>query len=213
MAQLSDVPAGRVVRNLANGSYYRTGPPEGGRVRIRPLEAFANGLLIEKPTDTIVDCGLEVEDLGPWAQGFGVWPVAPHLRRRNEAELERKQEQLAQLQRQALEVEPRQRGSHANRVKAVASRIEALQRGLAERAGARQPVPGSAPAALAQFSVGDVVQLPSGAPAAVLELTTRSAEPYALVRTRAMLAAGGLVESSVSTGCLRPWSSARRATT
>lgn len=128
--RLSDSHPGDVVQNIANSNFYRYERPEQDRARIRPLELFPNGLLIAKPTDTIVAAGLEVEHIGQWSEGLVIAGARGRSREVYERERERLQSQLRVLEAEAVLIPPNRRGSYANRLKAVRSRLEALERGL-----------------------------------------------------------------------------------
>lgn len=167
--QLSECAQGDVVQNVGNHSFYRYERPEGDRSRIRPLELFPNGLLIAKPTDTIVESDLLVRHVGPWTDSMFVQLQPGDVRQRKtyEREQERKMDMLQKLQAEALVIDPKQRGSHANKIKAVVVRLEALNRGLSDtpHGTALQPVDSPDQP---RFMIRDVVQLPSGQPARFL---------------------------------------------
>lgn len=128
--QLSESHPGDVVRNTGNRNYYRFIGPEEDRARIRPLECFPNGLLVAKPTDTIVAADIGVERVGPWSDGLVVADGKGRSRSHYEKERGQMEAQLEVLEAEALTIPPKQRGSHANRVKAVRTRLVALRRGL-----------------------------------------------------------------------------------
>ncbi len=128
--QLSDAAPGDVVRNVGNDSFYRYERPSEDRARIRPLELFPNGLLVAKPTDTIVAADLEVEVIGQWSDGLVVKGGKGKSRLVYEREQERLLAQLGVLEAEAITIPPKRRGSYANRVKAVRTRLDALHRGL-----------------------------------------------------------------------------------
>lgn len=129
--KLGDNREGVVVRNRRNKSFYRYVRPEAERTRIRPLELFPNGLLIEKSADTIVASDLIVDVVGLWTEDFYVQdPGAEKLRGRYEAELEEQRGKYEALISEAETIDPKQRGSHANKIKAVERRIESIIRGL-----------------------------------------------------------------------------------
>ena len=200
--KLREATEGLVVRNSRNGSYYRFERMEGTRCRIRPLELFPNGLLIAKPTDTIVEPDLLVDAVGEWSEEFVVADVPSHVLRRCTAELEVKREKYAELQKQAELIAPKERGSHANKVKAVADRIATLERGLQERA-TLAPVE-QVVARVAELEVGSLVRLPSGRPALLLRLQEKDGDVYAKIRCHRVN--GGLLETALNVVALRRWS-------
>lgn len=191
-----------MVRNCRNGSYYRFERMEGTRCRIRPLELFPNGLLIAKPTDTIVEPDLQVDEVGEWSEEFVVADVPSHVLKRCKAELELKREVYSELQKEAELVAPKARGSHANKVKAVADRIATLERGLQERA-TQAPVE-QVVARMAELQVGSLVRLPSGRPALLLRLEEKDGDVYAWIRCHRV--SGGLLETALNVVCLKRWS-------
>jgi len=181
--QLSDVDPGSVVRNIQNSNFYRYERPSQDRARIRPLELFPNGLLIAKPTDTIVAAGLEVELIGPWSEGLVVSGAKGKAREVYERERVRLQQQLSVLQSEALLIPPKARGSHANRVKAVKGRLAALYRGLEDLG--TEPIQIdmhklSAPA----FRLKQTVVMPSGVQAQFLGLLPQGQQLLATVACR-----------------------------
>lgn len=207
----------QVVRNRKNRSYYRFVGLAEQRVRIRPLELFPNGLLIEKTADTIVDPDIEVDVVGQWAEEFFVDDQrAEKLQEGCEQELERKRAELVVLEAEYETIDPNAhggRGSHANKIKAVAGRVEALERGLSPRTGDAIQVEGIEELATGGvFAARSLVQLPSGCPALVMGTITppSDAKPYARVRAKA--ADGRVVSLVINQECLRPWEARHMAT-
>ncbi len=184
--KLGDANPGDVVRNSSNGSHYRYERPEEGRVRIRPLEAFPNGLLIEKPVDTIVEPTLDVLVIGPWHEDMMIMGGGGKSRRTYEAELERLELQLASLETEAETLGPKERGSHANKVKAARNRILVLKRGLAQRDEEGQLVEEETAASTMTWALKDMVLLPSGKPGMVVGFVPqeKGANPLASVLIR-----------------------------
>jgi hypothetical protein len=180
--QLAECESGDVVQNQANRNFYRYERPESDRSRIRPLELFPNGLLVAKPTDTIVEADLLVRFVARWQDPLfvQVQPGDARKRRTCEIERERKMTELAKLQAEAEVIDPKQRGSHANKVKAVITRLDALNRGLMEApdnglAVTDEPMP-------PRFQLKQVVQLPSGAAAMFMGSVQTSLGSLATVR-------------------------------
>lgn len=171
--RLADASQGDVVRNQKNGSYYRYERPDSNRTRIRPLELFPNGLLIPKSADTIVEPHLEVEYVGRWSEAFFVdTEVSEKGKRQFTEELTAKRDQLTQLEAEMATVDPNAhggRGSHVNKIKAVARRVESLERGLAARPKDVE-VQKRAATKLDDviFQPKSFAQLPSGLPAMVI---------------------------------------------
>lgn len=195
------------MRNRRNGSFYRFVRPEGQRVRIRPLELFPNGLLIEKTADTIVDSDLQVDMVAEWTEEVYVEVpenVAAQLRVASVAQLEQKQAELVILEAEMITMDPKGRGSHANRIKACRWRVEVLTRGLAEPTQDISSVSRN-DAAAPHFDAGTIVQLPSGQPGKV----ESSAGPVANILTHV---AGIVASVPVPMEILRPWHSRSIAT-
>lgn len=203
VVRLDAANEGDVVRNCKNGSYYRYERPEKNRSRIRPLELFPNGLLIPKSADTIVEPTLEVDAVGRWSEDtedfFVNTEVPAKVRQAYADELEAKTQQLVQVEQEMLTVDNSHggRGSHANKIKAVARRVQSLERGLADRPKDVKIQKHTASKAQAAFRLKDLVQLPSGRPAIVL-----SADPTLIgIMTKT---AGGPIRTSVPAALLRP---------
>lgn len=168
--KLADSREDIVVRNRNNKSFYRFVRPEAERIRIRPLELFPNGLLIEKSADTIVAGDLQVDVIGEWQEWFFVnEPAAGRLRSKYEIELTVQQEKLIVLMEELETLDPKRRGSHANKVKAVERRVKSIQNGLGSRSpdvqifetlfagpGGRKKI------TKVLFSPKDLIALPSG---------------------------------------------------
>lgn len=214
---LVEAHAEQVVQNRKNRSYYRFIGLTEQRVRIRPLELFPNGLLIEKTADTIVGSDLEVDVVGDWDDEFFVDDArAEKLLTSCQQELDRKRGELVVLEAEYETIDPNAhggRGSHANKIKAVAGRVVALERGLAKRT--------SKPVAVAEiikqsvaatFADRSLVQLPSGLPAMVMGTITfpSDARPYAKVRAKA--SDGKVIPLTIVQECLRPWEHRHMAT-
>lgn len=205
--KLSAAREGQVVRNANNGSHYRYERPEKGRIRIYPLEHFPNGLLIAKPTPTIIDPDIDVVLVGQWHPDMVVAGKPTHSRAKYEAELSRREVELVELLAAYDELPvngkgKQSRGSHQNKIKNCRSRVGVLQRGLEERTEVAVLV--EAETVGLAFRAHDIVQLPSGLPAKVQRggvMTT--------VMTRFK---GSLVEMAVPAEVLRPWALARCAT-
>ncbi len=179
------------MRNCRNGSYYRYERPEKSRSRIRPLELFPNGLLIPKSADTIVEPKLEVKLVGRWTDEFFVEPTMPEkVKSAFAEELDHKRVQLAELEAQMATVDPNAhggRGSHANKIKAVARRVESLERGLVARPKDTAIQKGATVKTTCAFKLRDYVQLPSGLPAIVLGTEGQSVQIGTKTRTGAVL--------------------------
>lgn len=172
--RLADAQHGEVVQNTANRSFYRMEGTEQGRARIRPLEVFPNGLLLEKPTDTTVAPDLEVSSCGMWAEEFTVQTDVPRKTRRTyERELDRKQEELAMLVEEAKTIPAKGRGSHANKVKAAESRVGTLLRGLEERPEGMVEEALPVRPQTKKFRMREIVQMPSGLAAMIVGYNER----------------------------------------
>lgn len=181
--RLADSRENTVVRNRNNKSFYRFVRPEGDRIRIRPLELFPNGLLIEKSADTIVAGDLEVDVVGLWSDAFYVLePAAEKLRLKYEVELIAQTGELESLQMQMETLNPKKRGSHANKIKAVQRRVDSIQAGLAMPE--KDSIPNALKEALGKqaketfavsFKERDLVQLPSGIAGMVTQTRRKSA--------------------------------------
>lgn len=177
--RLADSREDVVVRNRSNRSFYRYVREEGDRVRIRPLELFPNGLLIEKSADTIVSGDLEVDVVGVWEEGedfFILDKRAVNYRKRYEAELETRKAELRQLKADYDDIDPKKRGSHVNKLNAVKRRVQSIKRGLEdvvpEKYNTLEPV---IEEEVPEFQPKDMVALPSGIPAMVLKIDNQEA--------------------------------------
>jgi hypothetical protein len=212
--KLSSATSGQVVRNTNNGSYYRYERIERGKARIWPLELFPNGLLIAKPTPTLVDAAIEVVIVGPWLEGMVVEGSPSQSRRRSyEQELIRL-EQLLPVLRQQYDALPKggkgtsSRGSFANKLKCTTYRITVLKQGLGFAPGT--PVqPTSEQGPHAAYAVDDIVQVPSGRLAKILGFSPMGDQMYAQVKT---LFHGAAVEAALPCEVLRPGRQARLCT-
>lgn len=185
--KLATATQGQVVRNTANGSHYRFERHEAGRVRIRPLELFPNGLLIAKPTPTTVDPDIDVIVIGSWSEQMLVEGKPSNSRRVYERELIKLEGELVELEI-AYELLPvsgkgkLSRGSWANKVKCCRERIVVLKRGLGfvdETAkltvrDQREDV---------AFKKNQIVQLPSGRAAKVAGFQPVGDQTYVRVVT------------------------------
>lgn len=203
---LVEAHAEQVVRNRKNSSYYRFVTLVDHRVRIRPLELYPNGLLIEKTADTIVESDLEVDIVGIWVDDFFVDdPRAPRLHDTYAQELDRKCQEQSALEAEYKVIDPKERGSHANKVKAVVGRVIALERGLAKRMVKATTVTNIEKSTIKTFMDRSLVQLPSGLPAMVISTVklTSDARPYAKIRAKA--SDGKVVPLTVVQECLRPY--------
>lgn len=206
--KLGTAEQGQVVRNVGNGSHYRFERPEKSRARIRPLELFPNGLLIPKPTDTLVDPGLEVLLIGLWQEGLTVEGKPTHGRRTYEQELERREADLIDL-RAAYELLPTDgkgklsRGSWANKIKNCEGRIAVLRQGLAEITGVAMlaTVQQDAPT----FRLRQLVQLPSGWPAQVERIDGGQITVFTQYK-------GTAIQAVLPSEVLRSWENARVCT-
>jgi hypothetical protein len=206
---LAEAHAEQVVRNRKNSSYYRFDSLAEHRVRIRPLELFPNGLLIEKTADTIVEPDLEVDAIGDWSDEFFVDdPRGPKLFAAYKQELGEKREELQRLEAEYETIDPNAhggRGSHANKIKAVVGRVAALERGLADRKVAATTVKQSVKATVKTFADRTLVQLPSGLPAVVLGTVQIPSDKRPHARLRVKSSDGQLVPATVVQECLRPY--------
>lgn len=220
--KLSDATAGLVVRNDRNGSYYRFERSEGDRSRIRPLEHFPNGLLIPKPAPTTVSASLEVSALSPWHDGdYRVHEaVAPRVAAKRREKYETTLAQCVveveslRVEYEALPVDgigKESRGSHQNKIKAVETRIDAIQRGLAEHDPAEalecvQDVMAPRP----EFGIHDLVQVPSGYPALVTAMQEQDGSWVAAISMKD--SSGAALVAALPCRVLRPWSFSRVGT-
>lgn len=152
----------QVVRNTRNGHFYRFVRREGRRVRIRPLELFPNGLLQEKTTDTIVEADLDVVLVGDWTTDLFVKVRFGKTRATFERELQKLKDKLQVLEAEALVIPPKERGSHANKLKSVVNRVKVLERGLQEAPDASFTAINEAEKEAPDFQVGQQVVTPSG---------------------------------------------------
>lgn len=206
--KLSSAREGQVVRNVDNGSHYRYERPEKGRVRIWPLELFPNGLLIAKPTPTIVDPNLDVVFVAMWTDGMRVEGKSSHSRRTYEAELAKREIDLVGLlaEYEKLPVSgigKQSRGSWSNKIKNCQARIETLRLGLAEPTTDALAVTTQDEAP--RYRKDDLVHLPSGLPGRVQSVRGTTA----LVRTRYEQQ---FLQMPVPFEVLAPWDLARVAT-
>lgn len=203
LVKLSEASEGDVVKNKRNGSYYRYEHPESNRTRIRPLELFPNGLLIPKSADTIVESNLEVEMMGQWSEEFYVQDEsAERLKTSFRAEFVQKREILKVLEAELLTIDPNKhggRGSHVNKIKAVARRVESLERGLAERSEDVQIANSSADIQSPLWEPKDFVQLPSGLPGIVIDVMDKKH-----VKIGIKTCAGKVLKQAVDPNLLRP---------
>lgn len=214
--KLASAQAGQVVRNATNGSHYRFDCLERSKARIRPMELFPTGLLIPKPTDTLVQPDLEVVLIGAWHEDMTVEGKPSHSQVAYEVELAQRREAIVLLEA-AYEELPQNgkgklsRGSWANKIKNCKSRITTLERGLGLDDGGPVTTPQHVQVAaiVPDYSSGDLVQVPSGRPALVLATTITAGAAYAQVRTAFE---GRALEAPVPCEVLRPWSEARLAT-
>jgi hypothetical protein len=207
--RLLTVTEGQVVKNAANGSFYRFTRPEGARAKIRPLELFPNGRLLPKPTDTTID-DCDVVAVGGWHDPMYAEGKPKHGRQHYERELSDAVAELAVLEI-AYEQLPvsgtgkQSRGSWANKLKNVRSRIEVLRLGLATPDGAAVIEHAAIEVVAPDLNLRDVVQLPSGLPALILGFRNTGGQRYATVRTKS-------VTGAVPCEVLRPWSAGRLCT-
>lgn len=211
--KLSQAKRDQVVRNVRNGSHYRMERMERGKVRIYSLELFPTGLLIPKPTPTVVEPDLEVVLIGPYVEGMTVEGKPTKSRKVYEKELLARERELAEL-RVTYEELPRSgvgalsRGSWANKVKAAETRVRTLKTGLGF-------VPSSSQQAVAivdeepRFSRGQKVQVPSGRLGLVMGLQPMGDTIYASVKT---VFQGATVEASLPCEVLRDAQQSRLCT-
>lgn len=193
--RLAEAGAEEVVQNAGNRSFYRMVRPEGNRARIRPLELFPNGLLIEKPTDTIVEADLEVRFVAIWTSDLVVAHQGEgRSRRAYERELAKLEAKLDGLLEEYRRLAPGQRGSHANKVKACQRRILVIRRGLEIREVNTDRPPLETTLA---FRVRQAVQLPSGKPAVVLNAVGAGFQVAAR-------GDNGILSLTIPSECLRP---------
>lgn len=186
---------------------------ERGKVRIVPLELFPNGLLLEKPTPTLVEPHLEVTVIGIWTDGMVVEGRPDHSRRVYENELVQREEDLPILEA-AYDALPSSgtgrtsRGSWANKVKCCRSRIGVLKRGLGF-VDASFMVHAEVAAPDIKWTAGSLVLVPSGRAALVTGFQPMGNTTYVKLRTRLN---GIDVLSDMPPEVLRPWDQARLAT-
>lgn len=199
--KLSESKTGDVVKNSANSNFYRYEAPAEDRARIRPLELFPNGLLIAKPTDTIVAADIDVEYIGTWSDGLQVSGVKGRKRELYEAERQQLILQLQVLEAEALVIEPNRRGSHANRVKAAQTRLAALNRGL-EDLGTEPMQIDMALLKVPAFKLKQTVVMPSGTLARFLGLLPQDNQLLATVMCRKE---GNNMLLQVDPAALRPY--------
>lgn len=184
--KLMDAQDGLVVRNERNGHFYRFVRREGRRVRIRPLELFPNGLLQEKTTDTIVEPDLEVAAIGDWTEGLYVQARSSKSRATYERELAKAQDDLLSLEAEMLVISPKERGSHANKIKSKAVRIDTLRKGLADRPEDTGFTSARTVSEIVEdaFKEQDLVLLPSDRPAKLLKIVRSPDKTVASLVTR-----------------------------
>lgn len=207
--KLVSATQGQVVRNTNNGSHYRHDRLEKGKVRIWPLELFPTGLLIPKPTPTLVDPDIEVLVIGPWHDGMAVEGRPKHSRAVYERELLAKREELVLLEEAYDElpvggVGRQSRGSWANKIKNCRSRIVTLEAGLGFE-GQEPRETAKAEDLLATLKVQAMVQLPSGRPGRITAMRGS-------VATVICISQGAPIEAPLPCEVLRPWSDARVCT-
>lgn len=174
--ELNQATTNQVVRNVKNGSHYRVDRPEKSRIRIRPLELFPTGLLVPKPTDTLVAPDIAVLLVGIWFEGMRVEGRPSATAEAYERELAERRAQLVQLMEgyEALPINGKgvqSRGSWANKINNCRARIEVLEQGLAtpEPRAKVLKVRDSGPG----FGRGSHVLLPSGRVGQVMSLDSR----------------------------------------
>jgi hypothetical protein len=205
--KLASARSGHVVRNTKNGSHYRFERLERGKARIFPLELFPNGLLIAKPTPTLVEPDLDVLAVGAWVEGMVVEGAPSHSRRVYENELVRLEGEIVVL-RAEYEALPKggtgkqSRGSFANKVKNVERRIATLKQGLGFVEGRRIHT-AAVVVASADFERGQLVQVPSGRPAKVMGFQAMGDSTYVKVKT---MFKGAPVMAALPGEVLRDWS-------
>lgn len=199
--RLSDANSGEVVRNLGNDNFYRYERPSEGRARIRPLELFPNGLLVAKPVDTIVSAEIVVELVGQWSEGMVVSGIKGRGRELYEQERRAVQEQLLVLEAESVLIPPKNRGSFANRVKAVKTRLTALEAGL-EDIGTEPIQIDMALLTLPGFKLRQVVAMPSGQPAQFLGFLPQGQQ---LLATVACKIDGSVAMLQIDPQALRPY--------
>lgn len=175
------------MRNTANGSHYRFERIEAGRVRIRPLELFPNGLLIAKPTPTTVDPDIDVIVVGAWTEQMVVEGKPSSSRRVYENELVRLEGELVELEAAYLLLPvngkgKESRGSWANKVKCCRARIETLKLGLGFVDATAKLEVRAEPEDIA-FEKDQIVQLPSGRAATVDGFQPMGDQTYVKVHT------------------------------
>lgn len=127
--KLKDAKVGHIVRNARNRRLYKMVGNLEGKTRIRPLEVFPNGLVVQKPTDTIVASDIEVHCIGKWDDDAPI--IITGVKRQREPfvrELSRVQESLSQLESKTTVTN---KGAHAMKIMAMRARIKVLERGLA----------------------------------------------------------------------------------
>lgn len=205
IVKLASAQPDQVVRHARNGSHYRFERLERGRARIWPLELFPNGLLISKPTPTLIDADIEVVLIGDWADDMVVEGKPSASRRVYENELVRLEALLIEYE-QAYEALPpsgvgvQSRGSWANKVKCTRSRIEVLKRGLGfvDQSNAVQA---QVEHAAVGWSIGQFAQIPSGRIAEITGFRAMGDQTYVTIRTRVN---GGFIEASIPNEVLRP---------
>lgn len=186
--QLGECVKDDVVQHVHNRKFYRYDKPEGERTRIRPLELFPNGLLVCKPTDTIIDSDLIVQWIGRWTDSLYVPPSQGQPQSIQSLERERVlvMRELVELEAEMLTIAPNKRGSHANKVKAKAVRLAALNTGLFRES----PLDTTAiveESPVVRFAQLDVVELPSGMAARYLGLVQTGAGTLAKIKTATLI--------------------------
>ena len=204
--KLSAAKPGQVVKNSRNGSFYRFERIERGKARIWPLELFPTGLLLSKPTPTLVECDIQVDVVGAWADPMVVEGKPTHSRGVYENELCRLELELTVLHEQyeALPVNGKgkqSRGSFANKVKNVEMRLVTLKRGLGF-SGSENARHTAVPRVKPRFAVRAFVLVPSGRPAQVMSLHRVGGGTYASLRISGM---DGMTTAKVPVEVLRPY--------
>lgn len=126
--KLGDTKPDQIVKNTGNRRLYKMVENLEDRTRIRPLEIFPNGLVVQKPTDTIVASDIDVQVIGLWTDEKLIRVVG--VKKQTEPflkELATRRDKLAVLE---AELGVSNKGAHAMKLMAIRTRIETLERGL-----------------------------------------------------------------------------------
>lgn len=211
--KLASAKADQVVRNTNNASHYRFERLERGKARIWPLELFPNGLLISKPTPTLVESDINVAVIGMWTEDMVVEGKPSCSRRVYENELVKLELRMVELEA-GYELLPaagkgkQSRGSWKNKLNNCEARIVTLKRGLGFVDSTLMMHAQVEDAAL-DLKKNDKVQMPSGRIGAVVGFQPMGDQTYVKVKTMLKQV---IVTAAVPYEVLRPAHQARFCT-